>query len=169
MREAWVAEQARLLVAQRRQLGDDRRIVGLARLAARDPGAEDLLAQVAPSGELQERLDAGPAQGHEVALLAPLLRGAARGGAHEIRQAGEVALAQRHRVALLVGEHVLAKRRAERREPVADLLQPLLRRRLEPGAGAVEECVVALQHPALLGREAETRRLAVQGVEPGEK
>ena len=78
-------------------------------------------------------------------------RGAARRRAREVRQAGEVVLAERHHVGLLVGEHVLAERGAERREPIPDLLQPLLRGRIEPGARAAEQRVVALQHARLLG------------------
>ena len=56
--------------------------------------------------------------------------GGARGGAHEIGQAGEIGLAVEHqRVGLLVGQHVLAERGAERRQPLGDLGQPLLARR----------------------------------------
>src|SRR5215510_14837380 len=48
VREALIAEESRALGAQRQNLGDDRLIVGLAAtVAARDPGAEDLLAQLA--------------------------------------------------------------------------------------------------------------------------
>ena len=74
----------------------------------------------------------------------------ARRRARKIRQAGEVVLGERQHVSLLVGEHVLAEGRAEAGEPVADLLQPLLGGGIEPGAGAAEERVVALQHPRLL-------------------
>ena len=63
MRERLVAEQPRALGAQRHHLGDDRLVVGLAAaVAARDPGAERLLAQIAARGKLQERLDAGAPQ-----------------------------------------------------------------------------------------------------------
>src|SRR5262245_14224010 len=59
VREALIAEQPRALGAQRKDLSDDRLVVGLAAaVATRDPGAEDLLAQLAPRRELQERLDA---------------------------------------------------------------------------------------------------------------
>ena len=99
------------------------------------------------NGSTLERLER-----HRVLALQPaLLGGAARGGAGEIRQAGEIALGKRHHVGLLVGEHVLPERRAEARQPLADLLQPLLRRRIEPGAGAAEQRVIALQHARLLG------------------
>ena len=77
--------------------------------------------------------------------------------AHEVGQAGEIGLAvQRHRVGLLVGQHVLAERGAERREPLDDrrqaacFLSGVERRALAAVAG-----VVALQHALLLGREAE--------------
>ena len=39
---------------------------------------------------------------------------------------------ERHHLGLLVGEHVLPEGRAEGRQPLADLLQPLLCRRIEP-------------------------------------
>ena len=59
MRERRIAEQPRALGAQCHHLGDDRLVVGrAAAVAARDPGAKDLLAQIAAGGELQERLDA---------------------------------------------------------------------------------------------------------------
>ena len=157
MREARIAEQARALVAQRGQFGDHRLVVGLAAIvAARDPGAERLLAQFAAGGELQERFDAGAAERHRVLAFQPaLLGGAARGRLGEVRQAGEIALAERHHVGLLVGEHVLPEGRAEARQPLADLLEPLFRRRVEPRAGPAEHRVVALQHARLLGRQAE--------------
>src|SRR5262249_46457265 len=67
MREALVAEQPRALRAQRENLGDDSLVVGLAAaVATRDPGAEDLLAQLAPRRELQERLDAGARERNHV-------------------------------------------------------------------------------------------------------
>ena len=90
-----------------------------------------------------------------LALEAALLGVAARRRAREIRQPGEIVLAERHHIGLLVGEHVLAERRAEAREPLGDLLQPLLGGAVEPGAGTAEHRVVALQHARLLGRQAE--------------
>jgi hypothetical protein len=62
-----LAEQLGALGAQRHRLGDRRLVVGRAALvAARDPGAERLLAQIAAGGELQERLDAGARQRDDV-------------------------------------------------------------------------------------------------------
>ena len=71
---------------------------------------------------------------------AALRRRRARSRAHEIRQAGEILLAlELERVALLVREHVLAERGAERREPFVDLGEPRFR-------GAFERCACALEH-----------------------
>ena len=129
MGEGLVAEELRALGAQRHHLGDDRLVVGLAAVvAARDPGAERLLAQIAARGELQERLDAGARERDDVlAGHAALGGGRARRRAHEIGQAGEVVLALEHqRVVLLVGQHVLAEGRAERGQPLGDLGEPLL-------------------------------------------
>ena len=131
MREARIAEQPRALGPQRHHLGDQRLVVGrAAAVAARDPGAERLLAQIASRRELQERLDARACQGDDVlAGKAALLGRLARGGAQEIRQTGKIRLAVEHeRIALLVGKHVLAERSAERRQPFGDRREPLLRR-----------------------------------------
>ena len=167
MREAWIAEQPRLLVAQRRELGDDAVVVVLAAVvAARDPGAEHLLAQIPPGRELQERLDTGAAERHGVLPFQTAILGRpARCGAGEIRQADEVVFAERQHIRLLVGEHVLAETGAKRREPVADVLQPLLRRGVEACPGAAEQRVVAFQHARLLACQAETRGVAMQRVE----
>jgi hypothetical protein len=129
MRECRIAEQLGALDPERNHLGDERLVVGLvAFVAARNPGAERLLAKIAPRRELQERLDAGALQGDDVLALHAALCG--RGGgcvAHEIGQASEIDLAvERHGVGLLVGQHVLAKRGAECGEPLDDGRQALL-------------------------------------------
>ena len=126
VREGLVAEELRALGAQRHHLGDHRLVVGRAALvAARDPGAERLFAQVAARGELQERLDARARQRDDVlAGHAALGRRRARRRAHEVRQAGEVLLAlERQRVVLLVGEHVLAEA-SSRASPAAARSRP---------------------------------------------
>ena len=55
---------------------------------------------------------------------------------------------------MLVLEHALAEAGAEHREPLADLGEPLPRRRVEPGAGAPENHEIPFQHAGLLGVEA---------------
>ena len=63
MGEVGEAEEAGALGAQPHHLGDDRLVVGRAAVvAAHGEGAEDFFAQIAPVGELQERLDAGARQ-----------------------------------------------------------------------------------------------------------
>ena len=75
MGEVGIAEQAGALGAKPHHLGDDRLVVGRAAIvAARNEGAIDLFAQVAPLGELQERLGARTRQRHDVAVEPALLR-----------------------------------------------------------------------------------------------
>ncbi len=90
--------------------------------------------------------------------------------AHEVGQACEIGLAvQRHRIGLLVGQHVLAERGAERREPLDDLGKPLAFVRRESRALAAVAGVVALQHAPLLGRQAKAVALLMERVEAGEQ
>ncbi len=172
LREGLVAQQPRALGAQRHHLGDDRLVVGFAAaVAARDPGAERLLAQVAARGKLQERLDARPPERDQMLAGKPALLGVgAQRRAHEVGQAREVVLALQHELpALLVGEHVLAERRAERREAFADLGEPRFCRGVERRAGALERHMVAIEHALLFGGEAKLAATAMQRVDPLEQ
>src|SRR5258708_20183236 len=89
MRETRIAQQPRALGAQCNHLGDDRLVVGCAAVvAARDPGAKCLLAQVAPGRELEERLDARARGGDDgFAGKTALLGGPTRPPPPEIRKA----------------------------------------------------------------------------------
>ena len=153
--EAAMAVQRGLLVPQREQLPHQRAVVGLAgRVAAADPGAPGLLAQVAPLAEGQEGHDQRARQRHHVHALLHLpavQRRLARGGADEVRQAGQVAFAAQHQlVAALVGQHVLREAGVEFRLPLHVGGVALAVRALQPGAGADEVQVHALQQPAHL-------------------
>ena len=69
MGEVGIAEEPRPLGAQPHHLGDDRLVVGRAAIvAAHDEAAEELFAQIAPVGELQERLDARSRQRDRIAV-----------------------------------------------------------------------------------------------------
>ena len=156
MGEGRIAEQPRALGPQRHHLGNDRLVVGCAAaVAARDPGAKNLFAQVAPRGELQERLDARARSGDGVLAGKPALLGRRpRCRAHEIRKTGEVVFAVEHqRIALLVRQHVLAERGAERGEALVDVGEPRLRRGVKRSAGADKFQVIALEQAPLLGRK----------------
>ena len=64
--EGRIAQQFRALLAQLQDLDDGGIVVvGVVVVAARGEGLEHLLAQVAPAGALQERLDEGPRQRHD--------------------------------------------------------------------------------------------------------
>src|SRR6185437_6702270 len=90
--------------------------------------------------------------------------------AHESGQAGKLRLVmQGEREALLVGEHILAERRAELRQPLDDLRQALFRLALERGAGAAEGRVIALEYALLLGGEVKRLALLHQSIDATEQ
>ena len=172
MREAWITEQPRALGAQRDHLGNDRLVVGCAAaIAARDPGAKRLLAQVAPGGELQERLDARARGGDEVLARKPTLLGRrTRRRAHKIGKAGKVLLAiEKERVALLVRQNVLAKGGAERGEPRVDVREPRLGHGVERGTCTHELEVIALENAPLFRRQRQLIACAVQALDTAEQ
>ncbi len=141
-------------------------VVGCAAaVAARDPSTENLLAQVATRGELQERLDARARGGDDVfPFEAALGGGRAGGGPHEIGKALEVRLAvELEHARLLVGEHILAEVGSERGEPLVDRGKPSLRRGFERRTRAGEHRMIALEHARLLRREA---KLVAGAIEP---
>ena len=164
--------QARLLEAQRQNLGGDAAVVaGTLVLAARRPGAPGLLAQVASLREGEEGNDVRAREGdHAGADDAAFGGRMARRGANEIGQAGEVGLAAQDQLeARLVGQHVLPEPRRQVGQPLHDPGIALLRRAVHPGAGAHEVDVVALQRPQLLGAQAELASLVVQRVDAPEQ
>ncbi len=171
MGEIGKSEEASTLGAQPHHLGDDRLVVGRAAIvAAHGEGAEDLFAQVAALGELQERLDAGARQRDHVAVELALLRFRLHRLAHEVGQAGKLGFTRDgQREGLLVGEHVLAEGGAQGGKAFGDFGHALLRRTVEAGAGAAETGVVALQHALLLGIEAELVDVAHQRVDAAEQ
>src|SRR5262245_15130555 len=94
----------------------------------------------------------------------------ARRLAHKVRQSRQIVLALEHeRITLLVGEHILAERGAERREPLVDLSKPLARLGIERGTGALEHQVIALQHARLLGVEAKRLAALAERVDAAEQ
>ena len=104
------------------------------------------------------------------ALEAPVGGGARRRGAHEVRQPGEVLLGLQHQhPSPLVGEHVLAEQGAERSKPLVDGGEALPRNPVKPRSGPHEGRVEPLQHPRLLGREAEALALREQVVDAAEQ
>ncbi len=63
----------------------------------------------------------------------------------------------------------MAERRAEMRQPLVDLGHPRLRHLVEPGAGAMEAGIGALQEPHLLRRQGERGAIVVQHRDPAEQ
>ena len=63
----------------------------------------------------------------------------------------------------------MAERGAEMRQPLVDLGHPLLGGLVEPGAGAMEAGIGALQEPHLLRRQAERGAIVVQQRDPAEQ
>jgi hypothetical protein len=167
-----VAVQARELGAQCEHLARERTVVVLAVvLAATDPRAERLLAQIAALGEGEERHDQRARQRDDgVRLVAALPGGGARRDAHVLGQAPEIPLApERKAVARLVGQHVLAEPRRESGEALDDCGAARLGRLVEPRAGTLEVEVHALEEAQLLGGQVELVLATVEIVDAREE
>ena len=112
--------------AQLQDLGNHRFVVVRARvIAAHRPHAPALFAQVAPRGVGNERLHRRPRIGEEpLALLALRCRSGRRRVAKVVRQSREIGfMVDDERVALFVGQLVLAEDREEAGKALVDLLQ----------------------------------------------
>ena len=119
--------------------------------------------------KLQERLDGGARQRDRITVDAALARVRPQRLAGEVRQPSELGFAVKlQQKRLLVGKHVLAECGTERGEPLDNLGEPLLGGGVEPGAGAAEIRVVALQHAFLLGVELEAVDLADEVIDAAE-
>ena len=79
-----------------------------------------------------------------------------------VRQAGAIVLAEFHEPVLLVAEQMVAEGGAEMGQPLVDLGHPRLGSLVEPGAGAVEAGIGALQQPQLLACQPEAVAVVVQ-------
>ena len=100
----------------------------------------------------------------------PRSLGGGLGGRDEaVRQAVAIGLAELHEPVLLVAEQMMAERGAEMGQPLVDLGHPLLGRLVEPGAGAMEAGIGALQEPHLLGGQPERGAVVVQQRDPAEQ
>ena len=86
-----------------------------------------------------------------------------------LRQAVAIGLAKLHEPVLLVAEQMMAEGSAEMGQPLVDLGHPLLGRLVEPGAGAMEAGIGALQQPHLLGGQPERGAVVVQQRDPAEQ
>ena len=151
-----VAEELRALGAELEDLGDDLLVVaGVVVVAAVDVALPHLLAEIVARRVGEERLHRrARVRDRPLALLSARLRGGGGARLHRVRKAGEVGLlVEDERVALLVGEDVLAERRVERGEALVDLGEALLRRSIELRSGAHERVPVAPHEPLLLGGE----------------
>ena len=172
VRVVGVAVQARLLVAQREDLAGDRAVVVRAVvLAAPDPGLEGLLAQVAASGKGEERHDEGARQrDHGHVAFAALAARRPRRRAQPLGQSREVVLAaQRQAEIRLVGQHVLAERRRQRRHALDDLPMPRPGGLREARPFADEIQVHALEKPQGFRRQPELAAAAMQPVDAVEE
>ena len=171
MREIGKAEQARALGPQPHHLGDDLLVVGRsAVVAAMDEGLKGLLAQIAPAGKLQERLDARTRQRHHIAVETAFFGVGLHGLANEIRQPGKFGFAFKDKLErLLVGQHVLAERGAQRREAFDDRGEAFFGRFIEARAGAAERGVVALDDALLFVGQVKRADVAHQRVDAAKK
>ena len=109
--EGRIAQQLGALLAQAQDLDNGGVVVvGVVVVAARGKGLENLLAQVAPAGAFQERLNEGPRQRHDrLAGHAALLGGGPGRRDKSLRQAVAIGLAKLHEPFLLVAEQMMAE------------------------------------------------------------
>jgi hypothetical protein len=123
------------LLAQAEDLDNDGVVVvGVVVVAPRDEGLVDLLAQVAPGGALQERLDGRTRQRDDRLAFHAALAGCGPGGRDKaVREAVAIGLAEFHEPVLLVAKQMMAERRAEMGQPFVDLRHPRLGGVVEPG------------------------------------
>ena len=167
---AGVAVQRGLLGTQLQDLTHDGTVVaGTGVFAAARPGTPGRLAQVTPLAEGEERHQQRARQGDHQARQAPVGRGLAGRGAHEVRQAGEVGRAVEHqRKRRLVGQHVLAELCRQRRQPLHQRGVAALGRRRQARTGAHEVLVHLLEQAQRLGSQAEPGAALVQRVDARE-
>jgi hypothetical protein len=171
--EIGVAVQLRLLEPKGEDLAHHRPVVVSAVVfAARHPGAPGGFAQVASVGEGQERHDVRTRQRDHRAAVghAALGRRLACRGAHERRQSGHFGLVtQQQPVGRFVGELVLRELRGQLGETLHHLRIALPGRSDEPGAGAHEVEMHAVEQAALFSRQGQRLALLVQGVDACEQ
>ena len=162
--EGRIAEQPRAFLPQRQDFDDGGVVVvGVAVVAARREGLEDLLAQIAAAGILQEGLDRGARQRDDrLARHVPFRSRSFRGGDKALRQSIPVGFAEFEKPGLLVRQQMVAEGGAELRQPLVDIRHALFRRIVEASAGAMETGVGALQQPHLLRRKTKRRAVLVQ-------
>ena len=152
---AGAAHQHGLALAQRQDLLRHRPVVlrtGVG--AAADPGAPDLLAQIAPAREAQERQHQRPPQRDHRLRQATLGGGLAGGGTYELGQAVHRSIVrQRQGEGVLVVQQVLGEQRVQFSQLRLDggELGPRIRRQLRALAGEV--AVGAFHQAQLLGRQ----------------
>ena len=173
MCEGRVAEQLGALGTQLHRLGDELAIVvGVGVVAARDPGLEDFLAQIALFGKLQYWFDAR-AGGRDCIgrIEAAILGRFGRSFAGEFGNAGQVALLKRQHKRLLIGQDILPENRAQCRQFLDDRSETIAGRTFKLGSGPHEIEMIALKHPQAFVVEFQGRGLALKRVdaleEPG--
>src|SRR5271156_313141 len=124
IRESRVAEKARLFRAQPHRLVHDGAVVVRAPVRpARDERPERLLPEIAPGGELQERLDRGTRERDRMFTGMAAFGRCLRGWREKLLwKTGEIfRLLEDEEEVLFVREHVLPERSVERRQPLAAL------------------------------------------------
>ena len=160
----FVAQELCLLGAKGQDLGQDLLVVELvAVVTAHDVGVEDLLAELAVVGVVEEGIDARPVGGEEpLALLARLRRRIRRALDDAGRKTGEVLFVVDEELVLVgFGEDIVAKAQTQCRQIGVDLPQAFLVGFGELGAAIHEIEIGLLQEPHLLRVELELVPLLV--------
>ena len=167
-----VAMEVRELVSQRQDLADDGPVVaGPIVLATANPREERLFAQVAAVRVREEGHDQRTRQRNRPCVVNSALAGRClRGGTHVVRQTREVGLVAKHQQPLLlVGQHVLAERGRQCRQPLLDLRQAAARVRRKPGPCEHEIEPGPLDEALRLRSRVECVALRVHGVDAREE
>ncbi len=171
-RETLITQKACFLVPQFQGFRHSLGIVTIATvLTTGGPGIKGKLTQIRPRRGDQERFNDRPRQrDHMLAVMAALGGSFCHGGNQAVRQSGQIfLLLQNQYPVFLISQHVLAKLRRQRRQPLIDRGKFLLFSPSQFCTLLHETLVMLFQHPDLFRRKAAFLAAVMQGANPGKQ